>query len=304
MTTSNIAFVTQTYRNDYDECLLLCETLDYYAPEVAHYIFVNDEDLPLFKPIEEGRRHILPKSVILPKWLVRCPVKMLGHHYHVSPFTIPVREWIIQQICKLGVFEVLPPEIEAVFNFDSEVVMMTDFDLNKILSDGRLPLFRTIRPDEPSQKDYVKAARRLLGLTAQETAEIADQCFMSVPVCFFRDNLTELLEHIASRSPFHSWKHALCNTYRFSEYYLYGIFTTLRLNCRHHYLIDYHPYPVVDISGFRTLIDFLDTISEHLEQPYNQGLWLQKRDRRHLAGSYLPSYEIAAIIRDIAFCED
>lgn len=299
MTTDNIAFITQTYRADLDECCLLCESLDRFAPEVEHYIFVNDEDLLLFKHLEGGRRHVLPKSVILPKWLVRCPVKMLGHHYHVSPFTIPVREWIIQQICKLGVFEVLPSRIEAVFNFDSEVVMMKPFDLSRILVDGRLPLFRTIRPDEPSQQDYVNAARRLLRLSPEETAAISDLCFMSVPVCFERENTRELLSRIASNSIFRSWKLALCNTYRFSEYYTYGIFTTLRLDCRHHYLIDYHPYPVVDISRFRTPIEFIDTITPLLSDPRNEGLWLQKCDRRHLHGTYLPSYDIATVIREL-----
>lgn len=102
-----IAIVTQSYKNDFNECRLLCESIDRFAKQLDHFIFVNDEDWGLFKALDYGNHHIFKKSVILPCYLVRVPFKILGHHFHVSPFTIPVREWIIQQICKLGAFEVL-----------------------------------------------------------------------------------------------------------------------------------------------------------------------------------------------------
>ena len=103
-----IAFVTQTYKADYDECLLLCESIDRFVPaEIKHYLFVNDEDYDLFSHLKNERRKVMKKSAIIPKWLKKFPIKLFGHTVWVSPFTIPVRGWIIQQICKLGVFEVI-----------------------------------------------------------------------------------------------------------------------------------------------------------------------------------------------------
>ena len=39
---SKIAVVTQSYKNDYNECKLLCESMDRFAPDLDHLIFVND----------------------------------------------------------------------------------------------------------------------------------------------------------------------------------------------------------------------------------------------------------------------
>lgn len=44
-----LAFITQSYKNDYKECALLCESMDRFLPkEIDHFIFVNDEDYDLF----------------------------------------------------------------------------------------------------------------------------------------------------------------------------------------------------------------------------------------------------------------
>lgn len=124
-----VAIITQSYKNDLKECKLLCDSMDKFAPEIDHFIFVNDEDLEMFMCLQYGKHVVLKKSLVLPWFLIRVPWKMLGHHFHVSLLTIPVREWIIQQICKLGVFKVIGNEYEAVFNIDSETVFMKPFDL-------------------------------------------------------------------------------------------------------------------------------------------------------------------------------
>lgn len=114
-----VAIVTQSYKNDYKECKLLCESIDIFASDIDHFIFVNDEDYKLFQTLNYGHHKVHKKGEILPWYMIRIPWKMLGHHFHVSVLTIPVREWIIQQICKLGVFEVIGDEYDAVFNIDS-----------------------------------------------------------------------------------------------------------------------------------------------------------------------------------------
>lgn len=61
-------------------------------------------------------------------------------------------------------------------------------------------------------------------------------------------NLTAMLTDISRRAPFRNWKLALANTYRFSEYYLYDIYTDRVLGGRNHFHIAERPFPVVDIS--------------------------------------------------------
>lgn len=161
-----IAVVTQSYRNDFKECGLLCESMDRFAPELDHFIFVNDEDFEMFMPMNYKRHKVYRKSTVLPWYFVRVPFRLLGHHFHVSPFTIPVREWIIQQVCKLGVFDVIGDTYDAVFNIDSETVFMRPFDIGKWKKGDRYIMYRTVNAGEPSHDEYYKAAGSLLRLDA------------------------------------------------------------------------------------------------------------------------------------------
>ena len=70
---------------------------------------------------------------------------------------------------------------------------------------------------------------------------------MSTPTHALFEN-TNLLLHRIKRILLKSWKIALCNTYRFSEYYTYSIFTDKELNLKKHYIIEKHLFPLIDIS--------------------------------------------------------
>jgi len=104
-----IAISTQTYRHDIDECALLCESISRFVPDsIDHFIFVNDEDYGLFVSDPRfARAKIHRKSELLPKTFFKLPFRLMSHKCYVSPATIPVRQWIAQQICKLAVFDVI-----------------------------------------------------------------------------------------------------------------------------------------------------------------------------------------------------
>lgn len=281
------AFVTQSYKADFKECRLLCRSIDRFAPSLMHFIFVNDEDYRLFRQLDYGNHRVYRKSTVLPRCLVRLPFRMLGHHFHVSPFTIPVREWIIQQICKLGVFEVIGDEYEAVFNVDSECALMRPFSIDEWVSDGRYMMFRKENMDEPSHDDYCSAYMKLLKADPSRHDDVWRYNFMSPSTCFVRENLEELLEAIRRNSLMRSWKLALCNTYRFSENYTYGIFTNFRLGGRHHYVVDYRALKMIDICSLSGAEDFRKALDSTMADARTAGVWLQKKDRKNLAGSYL-----------------
>lgn len=294
---NKVAIITQSYKNDYKECKLLCESMDRFAPSLDHFIFVNDEDYKLFQSLQYGKHQVFKKSTILPWYLIRLPWKMMGHHFHVSLFTIPVREWIIQQICKLGVFEVIGDEYEAVFNVDSETVFMKPFNLDMWKKDGKYLLYRVKNVNEPSHDEYCRAAQKLLDLK-ENYAKISYYNYMNTPVCFVRENVQQLLDELKKHSKLRSWKNALCNTYRFGEYYMYGIYTDHELKMKNHYLIDYHVFPQIDISECSGVDDFKSRMTELLKDNKAEGLWLQKKDRKLLADKYLDFEAIDEAIKD------
>lgn len=294
---SKIAFVTQSYKDDYNECRLLCESIDKFCSDIEHFIFVNDEDYSMFESLSYKRHHVFKKSVILPWYLFRFPPKIMGHHFHLSLCTIPVREWIVQQICKLGVFEILDNSVDAVFNIDSESVFMKPFDISLYIQNGKYMMYRDNYTEEPSHNDYCKAAAKLLKLSPEQEKAFRYN-YMNTPVCFQRDNVKDLLERIASNDVFHSWKHALCNTYRFSEYYTYAIYTEEFLNMRNHFLTEEHTLPQIDVSEVCNAQQFSSMVEEKLKAPSALGLWLQKKSRKALANTYLPFDDIYKCIHN------
>lgn len=291
-----VAIVTQSYKNDYKECKLLCESMDIFASDIDHFIFVNDEDYKLFQKLNYGRHKVHKKGEILPWYMIRIPWKMLGHHFHVSVLTIPVREWIIQQICKLGVFEVIGDEYDAVFNIDSETVFMKPFDISMWINNGKYMMYRIINENEPSHDDYCHAAEKLLQWDKGYEA-ISKYNYMNTPVCFVRENIKALLAEIRRNYWMKSWKLSLCNTYRFSEYYTYGIYTDKILGTKNHYLINYHVFLQIDISECSDIDDFKEKMKESLSTATSVGLWLQKKDRKLLADKYLSFEEIEKVIK-------
>lgn len=120
---------------------------------------------------------------------------------------------------------------------------------------------------------------------------------MNTPVCFVRENTEKLLREIAKSYWMHSWKLALCNTYRFSEYYTYAIYTDKILDMKNHFLIDYHVFPQIDISECPDMDDFKEKMKQSLSTATSVGLWLQKKDRKLLADKYLSFEEIEKVIK-------
>lgn len=294
-----IAIVTQSYKNDYEECKLLCDSIDRFAPEIDHFIFVNDEDFKLFQSMNYGRHMVHKKGEILPWYLIRFPWKIMGHHFYISPFTIPVREWIVQQICKLGVFEVLGNEYVATFNIDSETVFMKPFVINKWINEkGDYFLFRNINDEEPSKDDYYAAAKNLFNISESDFEDISKWNYMNTPVCFEKENLKEILAVIGRRAKFGGWKRVLCNVYRFSEYYTYGLYSDYFLGLRNHYLTDIHTFPQIDMSWCKDENEFKELMMNLLVDDNCMGLWLQKGARYCNSENYLDINIIRKVITD------
>lgn len=295
------AIVTMSYKEDYEECLLLCESIERFVPnEIPHYIFVNDEDIELFNHLNRGRRIILPKSAVLPQFLFRIPFKILGHHFHVSPVSIPVREWIIQQIVKLSVWEVIDPQFNIYLNIDSENVFMKPFDMESILSNQRLGVFREEYKEECTgpQLQFCASAKKLLGL--QEPIEkLIVNNYMASLVGFERNTLIDMCEEIGKRHWSHNYKIALMNTYRFSEYFLYAIYVHFKKDpmLKTHFVLRNALFPMLKYNSLSSKEDINEKTKELLSKDCTYGIFYQKAGIRFRKGQrVIPFSELKGIV--------
>ncbi|MCC5873476.1 MAG: hypothetical protein JJU22_13840 [Gammaproteobacteria bacterium] len=212
-----LAIVTPTFRGDLGRCELLCESIDRWVdPKFTHHLLVDRRDLPLFEYLESPRRRIWTAESMLPLWLHRVPIFT---RWRVTPSTLPVRNWILQQIVKLSVGNHIPSENYMIV--DSDVAFIRPLDPDRFLRGDRLRLFR-----EPAERQngmhlrWHRAAAKLLGLPRQG---YLDSHYVGNLITWRRDVLLMLHEHL-SRIAGGSWQRALCNTLHFSEYILYGAF--------------------------------------------------------------------------------
>ena len=218
---NRLAIVTTSYRNDLSWCRILCQSIDRFVPgDIMHYLFIESGDIDLFRSLENNRRKIISQNAVVPRWMIKSPVKFRGHNFWVSPLTLPVRGWIMQQVVKLGVFEVLDEDVFLCL--DSEAFFFRPFDPASLFREGKVMMVRHEEPwDWPNANVYYRAAHNLLGIRPDGSPM---KRYMSVQFVFRREVLKELAEKIRSNSFSGSWKIPLFNTSRFSEYTLYGIF--------------------------------------------------------------------------------
>lgn len=223
------SLVTCSFRGDLDVCRLLCETIDRFTPaDMTHWLYVPKADAPLFADLASRRRRIATQESLLPRWFVKAPMPgpawraRLGlprRNVYVTPFSMPVRGWIAQQIMKIAA--ATNADTEIIVHVDSDNAFIRPLRIEDLTRDGHVRIYR--HPDmiaRASHRLWHEAAGRLLGLgpTDFHGAEYIDQL-----VVWRRSvarKLTERLADVAGRD----WRVALARAPHFAEYILYGVF--------------------------------------------------------------------------------
>ena len=223
------SLVTCSFRGDLEVCRLLCETIDRFAPpNMVHWLYVPKADVALFADLASSRRKIATQESLLPWWFRKAPMprpawrarlRLPRRNVYITPFSLPVRGWIAQQIMK----------ISAAANADTEIVVHVDSDnafirplrMEHLASGERVRLYR--HPEmvaRASHRTWHAAAGRLLGLEASDFfgAEYIDQL-----VVWRRSVARGLIERIAQVAGT-DWRVALARAPHFAEYILYGVF--------------------------------------------------------------------------------
>lgn len=227
--TIDASLITCSFSGDFEICKLLCQSVDQFVPEeIAHIIYVPARDVALFGSLATQRRKILTQEELLPKWFVNLPLPgpkwrarlhLPRRNIYLTPYSLPVRGWIAQQIMKIAATR--QAQTSIVIHVDSDNAFVRPLSGSHLVQNGRTRLYRDPQMVEQSgHRQWHCAAGQLLGLPQQDfyDGEYIDQL-----VVWRRDVLAGMIEEIEKHTGT-DWRIALSRTSQFAEYILYGVY--------------------------------------------------------------------------------
>lgn len=211
------ALVTLSYAPDFERCRLLHESVQQFVTSPhRHYIIVDRRDLELFSSLKDSNTQVLAVEDLIPGWIMRMPFNRKWWLSFKSP---PIRNWIFQQIVKLGFGRQVTEDV-LVF-FDSDVAFIKPFDLSWFEKDGRTRLFRIPGgANIPSHYRWHRTAAHLLGIPAQDYFGAR---FIGNGITWRREHVLQLHDHL-QKVHGRDWMTTMAWQLHLSEYILYGVF--------------------------------------------------------------------------------
>ena len=216
--------ITPSYKPDFARCRLLAESVARFAvSQLHHYIIVDRQDFHLFKQLENPNRTVITVESILPWWIQKIPLLKNGWF---SLRTLPLRNWLVQQIVKLEMANHLREDV-LIF-VDSDVTFVRSFDYRQFVKEGKVRLFRESINDSSLYKTGTKwcnTATSLLNLPpfGEFNRQNPWINYIGNFITWKRDHVLQLHQHIEQVTQ-KSWISAIAPYWYFSEYMLYGIF--------------------------------------------------------------------------------
>ncbi len=221
--------VTLSFRGDLEVCRLLCASVDRYASDAfVHSLYVPAADMPLFANLAAERRRIATQESLLPRWFWKVPLPsphwrarlfLPRRNVYLTPFSLPVRGWIAQQIMKIAA--ALASEREIVAFLDSDNALVRPLAIDHLTRSGKICHYHDPHPAEiPGQGRWYEAARRLLGLPQ-------DDCYRPAyihPMIAWRRRVVQGMIQRIEATTGRGWVGALARTPRFAEYNIYGLY--------------------------------------------------------------------------------
>lgn len=262
------ALITPSYAPDFERCALLAESAKRFAPQdVTHYIIVDRRDLERFRQLEGERTKLLVVEDLIPWWIVRLPgVKK----WWLSLKTKPVRNWVLQQLVKLSMAEVL--DEDAFIYTDSDVTFVRPFTTDRFLDDrGRLRLNRVVFTSADHDLWHATARKRL-GITPTNSVTgqpLENVNYVGSLITWRRDNVLAMYRRLKTENG-RAWLRAVLMDWHLSEYTIYGNFVehVVGLDEARHFVGD---TPVLHLSWGYDLTDdtevdrfFSDLKPEHI----------------------------------------
>lgn len=233
----SVSLLTPSHRRDIARFELLCESVDNYVTNYErHYVIVNDEDFQLFGRFASEKRVIMRGSRFLPRWLLPIRFSRNGRKVWLSLFSAPVHGWHIQQILKIAGALSFPEQRLCIV--DSDNLFFRPFDPRAYAGGERAPLYvdrGSIAAEDPLHAVWTRNCDRLLGQPS--TAFPADD-FVGNLIVWDKSTVQHMTQAIETAMGT-SWQLALCRVRPFSEYLLYGHFTTnSAADLAHHEIVE------------------------------------------------------------------
>ncbi len=210
-----IAFVTPSYRGDYERCQLLCESTSRFLPNgVEHLLIVDRRDIKLFRPLQNNTVRLVEAESLVPWWIFRLPGI---NGWWASLRTPPIRNWIYQQILKLSAVDAT--DAEVIQFVDSDVTLTKPFPVDYLVKNGRVRLQR-VDYQEKNHQNWLRVAAKLLGV---DETPLNGVNYIGNLITWTRPNALGMLDRIRDVARV-SHVQAVARSFQFSEYMTYGVF--------------------------------------------------------------------------------
>lgn len=216
---TSYALITPSYWRDVERCAMLVESVDRWVPpDVRHYLVIASTDVHLFKHMLGSRAELIVVEDIIPRWLFRVPHL---RRFWVSLRTLPVRNWILQQIVKLSVPFAVTEDV--LLYADSDMFFIEPYDPRSFERDGKVPLFVETgqRGLIANNDEWHAIAARLLGVPAESSY---DTNYINQLIWWRRETAQAALRRVENVQQ-REWALAIAQLLRgFSEYTFYGVY--------------------------------------------------------------------------------
>ncbi len=253
------ALITPSYGPDFDRCKLLVESTKHCITDgTQHYIVVDRRDVELFRLLSSQRTHILVVEDLLPSWIFRAPG---FKNWWISLRTLPIRNWILQQLIKMSICDVIAEDV-LVF-CDSDNTFIRPFDMKScLMKDNKLALLRVGFQNKDIQH-WINSSKRILAI---ENKSIQPVTYVSNMIAWHKINVLKMRNHIEKVHGKH-WIRVACKPSSISEYMIYGIFVdyVLGLEAANHFHFNTElmkPSWSVSLDTESQVQEFFDEISD------------------------------------------
>jgi hypothetical protein len=277
------AIITPSFRTDFEQCRLLTETVRaHVAPHVKHYLTVDRRDGKLFAELSGPRTEVIFVEDVVPSWIRRPP---FARRWWLSFKTLPIRNWMLQQIVKLSMATVVMADV-LVF-VDSDVFFVRPYDPMSFVRDGKVPLFREYGEDLRTDfnRRWHRVGAKLFGLVPQEHYLTS---YVGNIITWRAQNVHRLHAHVENVTG-RSWIESLSRLPVMSEYVLYGMFCEHVLKERSGHYFDsnvsslcYWNTQKLDVASLKEFRDELKP--EHLAVMVSAKSRTPVRNIRHVFG--------------------
>ena len=216
----SFAIITPSYNLDFQRCKLLCHSIERFVESpFRHYIAVEKRDLQLFRALKNSYTDIVLVEDFMPPWIFRVPVTQKAWF---SLKTLPVRNWIMQQITKIALARSVDENV-LIF-LDSDEMFIRAFDCKNLIKNDFVRFYAEPggNPETMSTPHQLwhESASRLLGL---EPTPMPAPDYIADIITWKQENVLSMcdrLEQVTGKS----WLDTLLRTWNLSEYTLYGTY--------------------------------------------------------------------------------